>query len=99
MKYLKLILAAMLPLCMAPIEQTWGQKQSQVRCEAMTKKGTRCKNMALERSKYCRVHQANDPKVEQCKAKTKQGARCKRTAKASGYCQQHYKMKLQGKIK
>lgn len=89
----------MLLLCMVPIEQAWGEKQSQVRCEAITKKGTRCKNMALERSKYCRVHQANDPKVKQCKAKTKSGMRCSRAAKTSGYCQQHYKMYLEGKIK
>ena len=99
MKHLKLILAVMMLLCLAPIEQTWGQKQSQVRCEAMTRRGTRCKNMALERGKYCRVHQANEPKVKQCKAKTKQGTRCKRAAKASGFCQQHYKMYCEGKLK
>ena len=88
----------MLLLCMSPVVEVQGQGRSQVRCEATTKKGTRCKNKALERSKYCQVHQAKDSNVAQCKAKTKSGTRCSRAAKTSGYCQQHYKMKLQGKI-
>ena len=71
MKPQKLILAAMSLLCMAPTVDVWGSGKSQVRCEAITKKGTRCKNKALERSKYCRVHQAKDPNVAQCKAKIK----------------------------
>lgn len=99
MKLLKLIVAAMLLLCAAPMEDAWGQGRSQVRCEALTKKGTRCKNKALERSKYCQVHQAKDSNVAQCKAKTKSGTRCSRAAKISGYCQQHYRMYLERKIK
>ena len=98
MKHLKLILIAILLLCMVPIEQAWGQSRSQVRCEALTKKGTRCKNKSLERSKYCRVHQAKDANVAQCKAKTKSGTRCSKAAKTMGFCTQHYKMKLEGKI-
>ena len=100
MERLKMILIAILLLCVAPLEQTWGQqKQSKVRCEAITKKGTRCRNIALKRSKYCHVHQANDPKVKQCKANTKSDTRCSRAAKTSGYCQQHYKMYIEGKLK
>lgn len=75
------------------------QKESTKRCEATTKKGTRCKAKALEKSKYCRAHQANSSKVVQCKAKTKEGTRCTRAAKSSGYCTQHYKMKKEGKLK
>ena len=98
MKHLKLILAALLLLCAAPTVEVWGQSWSQVRCEAITQKGTRCKNKALERNKYCRVHQAKDANVAQCKAKTKSGMRCSKAAKTMGFCTQHYKMKLEGKI-
>ncbi len=85
MKYLKLIVAAMLLLCAAPMEDAWGQGRSQVRCEALTKKGTRCKNRALEQCKYCQVHQAKDSNVAQCKAKTKSGTRCSKVAKTMGF--------------
>ena len=67
-------------------------------CEAITKKGTRCKNNALKDSKYCQVHQAKDPKVQQCKAITQKGERCSRAATNSGYCKQHYEMHKAGKI-
>jgi len=68
------------------------------RCEATTKKGTRCKNKAVNNTKYCQVHQAKSPSVQQCKAKTRSGTRCSKAAKTSGYCTQHYKMHLEGKI-
>lgn len=68
------------------------------RCEATTKKGTRCKNKAVNNTKYCQVHQAKSPSVQQCKAKTKSGTRCSREAKMSGFCSQHYKMYLKGKL-
>ena len=99
MKYLKLIFAAVLLLCSAPTQEVCGQIISQTRCEAITRNGTRCRNKALEQSKYCRVHQANDPKVAQCMEKTQKGSRCRRPSKIAGYCTQHYKMKLQGKVK
>ena len=41
------------------------------RCEATTKKGTRCKNTAVNNTKYCQEHQAKFPTVQQCKVKTK----------------------------
>ena len=46
------------------------------RCEATTKKGTHCKNTAVNNTKYCQVHQAKSPNVQQCKAKS--GSRCSR---------------------
>lgn len=66
------------------------------RCEATTKKGTRCKNNALKGSKYCQIHKANDPKVKQCKATTQKGERCSRAATKEGYCTQHYNMYKKG---
>ncbi|MBN2357734.1 hypothetical protein JXO59_16605, partial [candidate division KSB1 bacterium] len=33
------------------------KKQQSNRCQAITKKGTRCKRKALPGSKYCRQHQ------------------------------------------
>lgn len=76
------------------------QNQPAKRCEATTKKGTRCKNTAVNNTKYCQVHQAKSPNVQQCKAKTKtkSGSRCSREAKTSGYCKQHYQMHLEGKL-
>ncbi len=68
------------------------------RCEAITRKGTRCKNHAINKTKYCRVHQAYDPSVPQCKAITKMGTRCSRAAKTAGYCYQHYEMKQAGRL-
>lgn len=81
-----------------PTEYMLAQSQPSKRCEAITKKGTRCKNDAVNNTKYCQVHQAKLPSVSQCKAKTKSGTRCSREAKTSGYCKQHYKMHQEGKI-
>ena len=86
-----------------PIENVVAQTQTQTqtqtqRCEATTKKGTRCKNQAVNNTKYCQVHQAKSPTVQQCKATTKSGTRCSRAAKTSGYCTQHYNMYIQGKL-
>lgn len=71
---------------------------SNERCEAITQKGTRCKNKALKGSKYCQVHLAKDPRVQQCKARTRKGQRCSRPAKYSGYCKQHYDIKQSGRL-
>ena len=68
------------------------------RCEAITKKGTRCKNKPRPNSKYCYVHQTKDSKVKKCKATTKAGTQCSRAAKIDGYCTQHYNMYKQGKL-
>ena len=80
-----------------PIQYVKTQSQPK-RCEAITKNGTRCKNMAVNGTKYCQVHQAKSPTVQQCKARTKSGARCSRAAKVSGYCLQHYRMHTNGKL-
>ena len=68
------------------------------RCQAITKKGTRCKNQTVSNTKYCKVHQAKSPSVKRCKAKTKSGLQCSREAKTSGYCKQHYKIFIEGKL-
>lgn len=86
-------------LLMSPAHSTYAQSSTTAkRCEATTKKGTRCKNTAVNNTKYCQVHQAKSPNVQQCKAKTKSGSRCSREAKTSGYCKQHYQMHLEGKL-
>lgn len=36
-----------------------GRKTSNVRCQAITKKGTQCKRFAQKGSKYCWQHQKN----------------------------------------
>ena len=84
------VLAAVL-MVMTPSQSSYAQNSTTVkRCEATTKKGTRCKNTAVNNTKYCQVHQAKSPNVQQCKAMTKSGSRCSIGAKTSGYCKQHY---------
>ena len=95
--YLKAALLSILLLTSVPAQIVMAQTQTK-RCVATTKKGTQCKNNALRGSKYCQVHQAKSPSVQQCKAMTKSGTRCSRAAKTNGYCTQHYKMHLEGKL-
>ena len=64
----------------------------------MTKNYTRCKNMAVNGTKYCQVHQTKSPTIQQYKARIKSGARCSRAAKVSGYYLQHYRMHTKGKL-
>ncbi|MBQ7057164.1 MAG: hypothetical protein IJM84_04375 [Bacteroidaceae bacterium] len=78
-------------------QSVMAQHQPSKRCEATTKQGTRCKNQALNNSKYCRLHQGKAANAEQCKAKTRNGTQCTRKAKNAGYCTQHYKMYGEGK--
>ena len=94
---MKLIVLCLMMLLTYPSNNVIAQTQLK-RCEATTKKGTRCKNNAVNNTKYCQVHQAKSPSVQQCKAKTKSGTRCSREAKTSGYCKQHYKMFLERKL-
>ena len=92
-----LLTAALVLMC--PAQSAYAQSSTTAkRCEATTKKGTRCKNTAVNNTKYCQLHQAKSPNVQQCKAKTKSGSRCSREAKTSGYCKQHYQMHLEGKL-
>lgn len=94
-----ILLGAMLTLCLsAPSTTAFAQAKPKAQCQATTKKGTRCKNKAIDNSRYCQVHQSKSPTVAQCKAKTKSGQRCSRASKTAGYCQQHYSMHLQGKL-
>ena len=92
------LLLTLVLLVSAPTLSVSAQNQPTKRCEAITKKGTRCKNKAVNNTKYCQVHQAKSPSVKQCKATTKNGTRCSREAKTSGYCKQHYKKHLEGKL-
>ena len=92
------LLSIMLLFMSYPSQDMMAQSQQPKRCEAITKKGTRCKNQTVNNTRYCRVHQAKSSSVQQCKAKTKNGSRCSRAAKSSGYCKQHYQMHIQGKL-
>ena len=94
---IKALLLTFMLLCSCPAQYVIAQAQPK-RCEATTKKGTRCKNKAVKKTKYCQVHQAKSPSVQQCRAKTKKGTRCTREAKTSGYCKQHYKIFREGKL-
>ncbi len=88
---------SILLLLSVPPQPVIAQNQSK-RCEATTKKGTQCKNKAINNTNYCQVHQAQSPNVAQCKARTQSGTRCSRPAKTAGYCTQHYKMHREGRI-
>ena len=96
---LKPLLQTAALMLMTPSHSSYAQSPTTAkRCEATTKKGTHCKNTAVNKTKYCQVHQAKSPNVQQCKAKTKSGSRCSREAKTFGYCKQHYQMHLEGKL-
>ena len=95
---MKTAFLSILLLLSVPTQYVIAQSQPK-RCEAITKKGTQCKNKAINNTKYCQVHQAKSPNVQQCKARTQSGTRCSRAAKTNGYCTQHYKMHIEGKIK
>lgn len=95
---MKALLLSLLLFLSFPMQNVIAQTQPK-RCEATTKKGTRCKNQAVNNTKFCQVHQANSPTVQQCKGKTRNGTRCSRASKTLGYCTQHYKMYLEGKFK
>ena len=94
---IKALLLSVMLFVSIPTQNVIAQSQSK-RCEATTKKGTRCKNNAVNNTNYCHVHQAKSPSVQQCKAKTKRGTRCSRASKTAGYCSQHYKMYIEGKL-
>lgn len=94
---IKALFLSIMLLMSFPVQNAIAQTQPK-RCEATTKKGTRCKNKAVNNTKYCQVHQSKSASVQQCKAKTKKGTRCSRGAKTGGYCAQHYKMYVEGKL-
>ena len=47
------------------------QKVKKARCQAVTKAGTKCKNSAAGRSKYCASHKGYKPAKAKPKAKPK----------------------------
>lgn len=62
-----------------------------VRCTAITKAGTQCKNKAQEGKTTCSVH-TPVAEADRCKATTKAGTQCKRKHNDhSQYCTQHEK--------
>ena len=74
---LKLLLLTAALLLMSPTHSTFAQSSTTTkRCEATTKKGTRCKNTAVNNTKYCQVHQAKSPNVSNARLRLKvaQGA-------------------------
>ena len=94
---LKTIIFSFALLLGAPSTQIFAKPQPK-RCEAITQKGTRCKNQAIENGKYCPMHKSKATSAKKCKAKTKDGKKCSRAAKKQGYCSQHYQMYLKKKI-
>ena len=95
---IKAFMISLMLLMSFPAQDISAQGQPTKRCAATTQKGTRCKNDAVNNTNYCQVHQVKSPQVKQCKAKTKSGKRCSRAAKTAGYCTQHYKMYVEGKL-
>jgi len=63
------------------------------RCFATTSSGTRCRNKALEASRYCRTHEGQADTDGLCKAIMKDGRPCPKKAKDGGdFCGQHAKL-------
>ena len=56
MKKILLLLVLAMP-AMLIAEEERAERQEVVRCEAITKAGTRCKRKALAGKKYCKQHQ------------------------------------------
>ncbi len=54
------------------------KKVKKARCEAKTKTGTRCKNAAAPRSKFCATHKGWKPPTKKTKAKAKPKARARK---------------------
>lgn len=64
-------------IVVSPTQGLYAQSSTTAkRCEATTKKGTRCKNTAVNKTKYCQVHQAKSPNVQHARLRLKvaQGA-------------------------
>ena len=97
MNIMKSLFICLMLLLSYPAQSVMAQGQPAKRCEAITKKGTRCKNKAVNKTKYCQVHQAKSPAVMQCKAKTKKASLQKKIC-LQGYCKQHYKILNEGKL-
>jgi DNA-directed RNA polymerase subunit beta' len=63
------------------------------RCVATTSTGNRCRNKALEVSRYCRTHEGLASTDGLCKAIMKDGRVCPKKAKDGGdFCGQHAKL-------
>jgi DNA-directed RNA polymerase subunit beta' len=63
------------------------------RCVATTSTGNRCRNKALEVSRYCRTHEGLAATDGLCKAIMKDGRVCPKKAKDGGdFCGQHAKL-------
>ena len=65
MNIMKSFFICLMLLLSYPAQSVMAQGQPAKRCEAITKKGTRCKNKAVNKTKYCQVHQAKSPAVMQ----------------------------------
>jgi DNA-directed RNA polymerase subunit beta' len=66
------------------------------RCIGVTSSGNRCRNKALEGSRYCRTHEGLAASDGLCKATMKDGRLCPKRAKDAGdYCGQHAKLAAQ----
>ena len=68
------------------------EEPAEGQCEAMTGSGSRCRNKAVEGSRYCRAHEKNAESDGMCKGHYADGRPCKSKAReGSGYCGVHGK--------
>jgi DNA-directed RNA polymerase subunit beta' len=76
-----------------PITEPVEAEDDEDRCLATTGTGARCRNKALEGSRYCRTHEGLSITDGLCKAVMKNGKPCPKKAREdSDYCGQHAKL-------
>jgi DNA-directed RNA polymerase subunit beta' len=76
-----------------PIAEPVEAEDDEDRCLATTGTGARCRNKALEGSRYCRTHEGLSITDGLCKAVMKNGKPCPKKAREdSDYCGQHAKL-------
>jgi len=76
-----------------PVAEPVEAEDDEDRCLATTGSGARCRNKALEGSRYCRTHEQLSVTDGLCKAVMKNGKPCPKKAREdSDYCGQHAKL-------
>ncbi len=76
-----------------PVAEPVEAEDDEDRCLATTGTGARCRNKALEGSRYCRTHEGLSITDGLCKAVMKNGKPCPKKAREdSDYCGQHAKL-------
>jgi DNA-directed RNA polymerase subunit beta' len=76
-----------------PADEPVEAEDDEDRCLATTGTGARCRNKAIEGSRYCRTHEGLSVTDGLCKAVMKNGKPCPKKAREdSDYCGQHAKL-------